>query len=269
MTLCYGLATSWHTGAERPHFNLIEREPSSREPSFREVSGTEPSFPIGPAPGEQKAMVILFLAPDCPISNAYAPEIGRLIDDYGPRGVAFRVVHSDPRVTEDAARQHAKDFNLRCPVVLDPKHELADAAGATVTPEAAVFAGEGKRVYLGRIDDLFYSFGKRRGRTDDPGAARRAGRGARRANRSRKRPCPRWGAKYRRRDSVGITRTLPTGERHVHRFFVRLLAVLATATHVASSLRRTTRRRSPRTSRRSCSTTASRATAPARSRRSR
>jgi hypothetical protein len=126
----------------------------------REVTGT-PAHPPLPNP-KPAATVMLFLAPDCPISNAYAPEIGRLVDAYAPRGVTFRVVHSDPRVTENAARQHARDFNLRCDVILDPKHELAHAVGATVTPEAAVLNGKGERVYLGRIDDLFYSFGKRR-----------------------------------------------------------------------------------------------------------
>jgi hypothetical protein len=156
VTLCSGLSTSCARSPADPQHNL-----DVLETSVREVSGTKPLLPMALWPSDQKAVVMLFLAPDCPISNTYAPEIGRLIDAYGPRGVEFRVVHSDPRVSPEAARQHAKNFNLRCDVLLDPKHELADAAGATVTPEAAVFAG-GKRVYLGRIDDLFYSFGKRR-----------------------------------------------------------------------------------------------------------
>jgi thiol-disulfide isomerase/thioredoxin len=155
-TLCNGLLTSCARAPSDPQHNL-----NVVQTSIREVSGTKLLLPMALWPSDQKAVVMLFLAPDCPISNAYAPEIGRLIDVYGPRGVTFRVVHSDRRVTADAARQHARDFNLRCDVLLDPEHELADAAGATVTPEAAVFA-EGKRVYLGRIDDLFYSFGKRR-----------------------------------------------------------------------------------------------------------
>ena len=156
VTLCGGFSTSCTRAPSEPQFDIVEWETS-----VRQVSGTKPLIPIGPAPWEHKAVVMLFLAPDCPISNAYAPEIGRLIDAYGPRGVRFLVIHSDPRVTEDAARQHAKDYNLRCDVLLDPKQEMAHSAGATVTPEAAVFAA-GKRLYLGRIDDLFYNFGKRR-----------------------------------------------------------------------------------------------------------
>jgi hypothetical protein len=105
---------------------------------------------------------MLFIAPDCPISNAYAPEIGRLVEAYGPRGVSFLAVHADPRVSEETARRHANEFELPCGVLLDPRQELARSVGATVTPEAAVLDRDGNRVYLGRIDDLFYGFGKRR-----------------------------------------------------------------------------------------------------------
>ena len=157
MTLCNGLSTSCARAPSDPQFGVVEWETG-----VREVWGAKPLIPIGLAPWEHTVVVLLFIAPDCPISNAYAPEIARLIDAYSQRGVAFRVVHSDPRVTEDIARKHAKDFNLRCQVLLDSKQEIARAAGATVTPEAAVLNSKGERVYLGRIDDLFYSFGKRR-----------------------------------------------------------------------------------------------------------
>ena len=39
---------------------------------------------------------------------------------------------------------------------------LVRRAAATVTPEAAVFAADGRMVYRGRIDDWYVSFGKSR-----------------------------------------------------------------------------------------------------------
>src|SRR5690349_2439903 len=79
-------------------------DPNQSSLTYRAVPGTpaHPAFPKG-AP---VATVLLFVAPDCPISNAYAPEIGRLVDEYGPRGVAFFAVYADPRVSEDDVRQH-------------------------------------------------------------------------------------------------------------------------------------------------------------------
>lgn len=128
--------------------------------ALREVTGTPAYPPLAADP--PVATVLLFLAPDCPVSNAYAPEIGRLIDDYWPRGVGFIAVYADPRLSDDEVRRHANAFNLRCPVMVDPRQELARAVGATVTPEAAVFDAEGERVYVGRIDDLYFDFGRRR-----------------------------------------------------------------------------------------------------------
>jgi hypothetical protein len=108
------------------------------------------------------ATVLLFVATDCPIANAYAHEFSRIVDVYKDRGVAFYAVHADADVSLDVAARHAKDYGYRCPVLLDPKQELARTVGATVTPEAAVLDARGRVVYLGRIDDLFYGFGRRR-----------------------------------------------------------------------------------------------------------
>ena len=46
--------------------------------------------------------------------------------------------------------------------MLDPTHLLARKAGATVTPEAAVFLPDGREIYRGRINDLYVDYGKAR-----------------------------------------------------------------------------------------------------------
>ncbi len=110
----------------------------------------------------KKAIVLLFIARDCPISNSYAPEIKRIVARYTPQKVAFTLVYADPDTSLAAARQHAKEYGYTCPLLLDPAHRLARRAGATVTPEAAVFAPGGRLLYRGRIDDLYLGFGRRR-----------------------------------------------------------------------------------------------------------
>src|SRR5687768_1258687 len=82
LALCTALATSCARAPKDPLQGL-----DVVETSVREVPGTKPLLPTALWPSDQKAVVMLFLAPDCPISNAYAPEIGRLIDAYVPRGV--------------------------------------------------------------------------------------------------------------------------------------------------------------------------------------
>jgi thiol-disulfide isomerase/thioredoxin len=106
-----------------------------------------------------KAVVFVFTATDCPISNRYAPEIQRLNRTYADNGVRFFLVYPNPADTPAMIREHAKAFGYSADALLrDPKQALAKAAKVTIAPEAAVFA-QGKLVYHGRIDDRFVDFG--------------------------------------------------------------------------------------------------------------
>ena len=111
---------------------------------------------------DRRATVLLFVTIDCPISNAYAPEIGRLCEAYVKRGVAFYVIYADPFLPREDAAKHHGEFGYPCPGLVDVKHELVDLTGATITPEAAVMLPGGQLVYRGRINDLYYDFGKAR-----------------------------------------------------------------------------------------------------------
>jgi thiol-disulfide isomerase/thioredoxin len=109
-----------------------------------------------------KAHVLFFVTTDCPIANAYAPEINALVKDYAEQPVRFYAVQVDPDLKPEAARKHAREFSLRLPVVLDSEHKLVSATGATRTPEAVVLVPGGKVAYRGRIDDRFPGLGKKR-----------------------------------------------------------------------------------------------------------
>ena len=113
--------------------------------------------------GTWAARVLFFVTNDCPISNQFAPEMNRICDDYKTQGVGCYLVYVDPYLTTADVKQHVKEFSHTCcPAILDAKHELVDAARATVTPEAAVFSRQGELAYRGRINNLYAGFGKRR-----------------------------------------------------------------------------------------------------------
>ena len=111
---------------------------------------------------ETRAVVLVFISPDCPVANYFQPTLRRIIDQYQSAGVEFYFVHPLPQVTAARARQHVQDYSIPVPVVLDPRMQLARASGAKKTPEAAVVNRNGAIAYLGRIDDTFVGFGKRR-----------------------------------------------------------------------------------------------------------
>jgi peroxiredoxin len=107
-----------------------------------------------------RAVVLFFIAAECPISNRYAPEINRLVADYASQRVIFYGVHSDPDVGAAAVHQHAKDFNFNFPVLLDPTQMLAGNTGVSLTPTAVILSPDGELLYRGRIDDRYLDYGK-------------------------------------------------------------------------------------------------------------
>jgi len=109
-----------------------------------------------------KAVVLFFVVTDCPIANYFASEINTIAKDYAPRNVRSFVIHIDPDLTPAAAVTHAKEYGLTCPILIDAKHELVKATGATITPEAVVLTPDGKIAYRGRIDDRYVELAKRR-----------------------------------------------------------------------------------------------------------
>jgi hypothetical protein len=115
------------------------------------------------APPGTKAIVFLFTSTDCPISNRYAPEVRRIAERFAAKGVVFRLVYPNPSETPAQIREHISAFayDRAATALRDPAHALVKAAGATVTPEAAVYAA-GRIVYRGRIDDRHVELGVER-----------------------------------------------------------------------------------------------------------
>jgi hypothetical protein len=112
--------------------------------------------------------VLIFVSTDCPISNRYAPEIRRLHDEFTAQGVQFRLVYPNPLDTDAAIDRHRAEYGYPEIALPDRDHTLVRKAGATITPEAAVFDSHEQLVYRGRIDDRFVELGRER-----PAASRR------------------------------------------------------------------------------------------------
>ena len=109
-----------------------------------------------------KAIVFLFTSVECPVSNRYAPVVGRLHAAFAPKGVKFWLVYPNPFDTVEAIRGHLKAYGYPIGALRDPRHALAKLASATVTPEAAVYDRQGRQLYHGRIDDRYVSLGLER-----------------------------------------------------------------------------------------------------------
>lgn len=117
-------------------------------------------------PHGERAVVLLFIRTDCPISNRYVPEIQRLHAKFSSAKIDFRLVYPESGLTTSAMEKHCQEFHYDIPAMLDSSHRLVDRARATVTPEAAVFV-HGELAYLGRIDDRYVDIGQARTAADE------------------------------------------------------------------------------------------------------
>jgi thiol-disulfide isomerase/thioredoxin len=111
----------------------------------------------------QAAAVLFFIQQDCPVSNRYAPEIARIVNEYQPKKIRFYLIYIDPTVETQQIEAHLREFNLPdIPVIHDARRSLVAATGVSVTPEVAVVGKRGEILYRGRINNLYEALGKPR-----------------------------------------------------------------------------------------------------------
>ncbi len=106
---------------------------------------------------------LFFVTNDCPVSNYYSHEIRRICEDYAHRGLGCALVYTDPAMTDEQARQHAREYGHGAyPKIVDRAHALVKATGAAVNPTAVVIEPGGVIAYRGRIDDFYAGIGRPR-----------------------------------------------------------------------------------------------------------
>ncbi|MCI0638734.1 MAG: redoxin domain-containing protein [Gemmataceae bacterium] len=103
----------------------------------------------------KKAIVIVFLSFECPVSNSYAQPLADMANEYGKYGVTFLGLTTNAEETAAQVAKHAKDFNVPFPVFQDAELAAAEALKAEVTPECFVLDGGFTLRYRGRIDDSY------------------------------------------------------------------------------------------------------------------
>lgn len=102
---------------------------------------------------DSKAIVIIFVATRCPVSNAYNSRMEKLFEDYKDKDVAFLGINSNKTENVAEIKEHAEENNLNFTILKDEGNIIADMFEASHTPEAYVLNKNLSILYHGRIDD--------------------------------------------------------------------------------------------------------------------
>lgn len=102
---------------------------------------------------DSKAIVLMFIATQCPISNDYNERMVKISADFSAKGISFIGINSNKQESVDEIREHNEKNNFNFLVLKDANNVIADKLQATVTPEIYVLNSDFEILYHGRIDD--------------------------------------------------------------------------------------------------------------------
>ncbi|PYQ41655.1 MAG: hypothetical protein DMG99_10715 [Acidobacteria bacterium] len=108
-----------------------------------------------------KPVVLIFLRRDCPVSGRYAPVVQKISREYADRA-SFWLVYPDRTDNPQDIRKSVADYGYQLPVLRDPEHALVKLSRVQITPEVAVFDGDRRLIYDGRIDDWYIDLSRAR-----------------------------------------------------------------------------------------------------------
>ena len=126
------------------------------------IGATIADFSLPDASGKERALaslagkngsVLIFMAVQCPVSNAYNERMEKLAQDYKAKGINVIGINSNVGDSADAVKAHAAEKNLTFVILKDAGNKIADRLGASVTPEAYFIDASSKLLYRGRIDN--------------------------------------------------------------------------------------------------------------------
>ncbi len=120
---------------------------------------------LGRSPNS-KAVAIVFLSTECPVSNGCIPILNRLADQYRDKQVEFYGVISDHTVTRSEALHHHRQYRIRFQILFDTSGELRRQLGPTHTPQAFVLDPWGRVLYSGAIDNQYVGLGRKKRQVD-------------------------------------------------------------------------------------------------------
>ena len=97
-------------------------------------------------------IVVLFVATQCPVSNAYNSRMAELYNQFKD-DFSFVGINSNKQEDIEEIKTHANENNLDFVILKDSNNVIADIFEASFTPEIYILNNNFEQLYHGRIDD--------------------------------------------------------------------------------------------------------------------
>ena len=106
---------------------------------------------------KSKYTVLMFMAPDCPLSLTFAKPFNELAKEY--REVQFLAVQSGDHYEPMEIKMFKEKSGLQAKIFMDRDYRVAHQFGATITPEFVLVDSSFQVLYQGLLDDRMERLG--------------------------------------------------------------------------------------------------------------
>jgi len=132
-------------GASLPNPDKKMKDVAGMEVSFKDASNT-------------KGLLVMFSCNTCPVVHAYQSRTIEICNYAKGKDIGVILLNSNEASRDDGdsfsdMKNYARGQHYNWPYVVDENSIMANAFGATRTPECFLFNPENKLVYHGAIDD--------------------------------------------------------------------------------------------------------------------
>ena len=102
---------------------------------------------------DTRVRVVVFMGTECPVGNAYVPDIVEFQKQYRDQSVQVIGVNAMLSDTAESIQKHMTEYKIDFPVLIDNRQTVADLFSVVRIPTTFVLDRRGRIRYVGRFDD--------------------------------------------------------------------------------------------------------------------
>jgi len=108
-----------------------------------------------------KATAVIFMLTDCPATQDYTLTLNKLAEKYKDKLALIGIIPGK-FASIDEMKGFEKTYKIKFRLLQDPEMNVTASLGGKIAPSCLVVDQNGNSIYSGRIDDWFYTLGKKR-----------------------------------------------------------------------------------------------------------